>query len=90
MKTIELTVRGTVDSEQALMADVNAEIAGKQAAVASTAQALVAELRKTGVNIQVAALVFAPRAGSHEAPEKIDLNAPEPAPAATETANSGN
>lgn len=89
MKTIELTVRGTVDSNAELLADVDAEIEQKSAAVTTSAQTLVASLRAAGVNVQRASLVFAPRAGSHDAPLTTDLNA-EPAGGGTETVSSGN
>jgi hypothetical protein len=45
-------------------------------------------LRAAGVNVQRASLVFAPRAGSHDAPVTVDLNT-EPA-GDTETVSSGN
>lgn len=90
MKTIQLTVIGTVNSDKSSNTEIAAEEAGQCAAAQSAAAALVAELQKAGVNIKTATQTFGNPAGAHEPPIVVDLlaaqsvapaPAPEPVPA---------
>lgn len=86
MKTIQLTVIGTVNSDKPTNAEIAAEEAGQCAAVQSAAAVLVAELQKAGVNIKTATQTFGNPAGAHEPPIVVDLLASQPEPTPVEPA----
>lgn len=79
MKTISLSVVGVAESDADANDKIAAEVADKVSGTTAAARALVGALQQAGVRIQTASVTFAPRPGSHEAAETVDLTAEEPA-----------
>ena len=76
MKSLTLNLSGTIESKAETLAAVDSEEEGLANDTFSLARALTIELRRRGVNVQVASVAFAPRSGTHGSTETRDLLAP--------------
>ena len=80
MKTFRIVVAGEIPDGKEPK-----EVGSQQASAAGLAGALVRRLRAAGVNVTTCTALFSPRSGAHLPEETVDLlNAPEPAPVASE------
>lgn len=80
MKIVSLVLSGRIVSNAETVAESSAEVAKAVENSESIARALVVELRKQGVKIEVASVAFAPRPGDHGPTQTVDLLAPVPVP----------